>query len=411
MDYMFFKRNASIEPINPDGLNVELNKLFDKQISSFTSKSKDIAEHIKISEKDFIKACDKFDNISDKPEPDEESYMARIDLSVVESQKKAYVETLKRIMNEEFDSDSDNKYEFYSEFLEYTKHKKDKVLKTNKTFKFVFMSYAKHLKKFKDIFLIMDRDIERLEYEITRTCKEYDVYKSLHYKINDMINNIEEVKLLSEELESIKEGLSSNKNVDTLVDKSNSDLSKIRGEVESLEKKVLFKEKKINSIFLQLERPVRKYDYLVGKKGKLLNVVLNPISKVTNEKEYESLKKELISLQEAIQKNEIQIKNSKETVEYISDILNSDMLNSIKEIVELQSELSKAKFGMNIVVQIAKDNKSEMMNKNRKLNNIKELEFDITKSREKIQKLKDSLKDDFSRHYKKRIDIVGIGHI
>ncbi len=408
MRYMFFKKNVEAEDIRLDELNNALNKLFNRHVSGFALKAEDIVNRIKMSEEEFIDACDRFESITDEPDYDDEFVPAKVDLSVLKSQKRSYVETLKRIMDNEFDSNKTNKHEFYSEFLDYIKHKRDRILKANATFRFVFMSYAKYIKRFKDIFSMIDRNIERLEYEIGNINQEYDVYKSIHGKITGIVNVIDEESLLEEELDSLESKIEFNKNSAVAEDKDDLKLDRIKKEVETLEEKIVFKEKTINSIFLQLKRAVRKYDYLVGKKGKLLNIVLDPINLISNENEYLFLKKELVSLREAINKKEIQIKNSKETVEHISNILNSDILNDIKEIIELRFELSKSKSGLKSIMRIAEDNRMKIADKRRRVESIKRLKLDIDEAKRRIIELKESLENDFIKHYKKKIVIKGV---
>ncbi len=402
---MLFGKRIVEEQIGPENLLTELNASFNSKLADFSLRSKRVVESISAISSKFIEECDRFEEFSGKPENDNEYMSSRIDSHVLESQKRSYTRALKSIMSPKHDIRAENEYEFYARFLEDIKARKERVLKTNNMFRAVFVSYPRHLNRFKDVFSGIDKSISRLEYEMGRVDPEYERYKALAGMISKFGDELRELEYISSDIKEIGKG-QVDRETQTAPNKAvDSRMEETRKEISDIDNNILKETQEINAAFLHLERPARKYDYVVGKRGKLLDSILDPVGGISDASRYRALERELISLREAIDKGEVQIKNAEETMTHISYILGSDMLGRINRIRELRSESAKLTGELAGMSRVVKEQREKEDTRRRKRESLSELNSDLDKCRSRISGLKESIEEGFLKYYGRKITI------
>lgn len=402
---LFGKKNVE-ESVPLENLLTELNASFNKRLSKFSSKSKHIADDLNAISSKFIEECDKFEDFSGKPEDTDEYTGLRMDPHVLDSQKKSYTKALRGIMSSKQDIHADNEYSFYEKFLKDIKDKKERVLKANNTFRNVFVSYPKHLNKFKDVFSVIDKDISRLEYEMERVNQDHEKYETIAGMISNLESETTKQKHINSDITELKSNQVRKEAKPPVPKSTDSDMAEIKKSISSMDSKILRETQDINAIFLHLERSARKYDYIVGKRGKLLDFVLDPVRKIHDASSYGVLERELLSLKDAIDKDEVQIKNAEETMDHISHILKSDIPDRINNIRKLKSDRNKLSGELAGMFRVAEELKKGEDDMKKKRENLSELESDLNECEGRIAELKESIKEEFLKSYGKAINIT-----
>jgi predicted nuclease with TOPRIM domain len=338
---MLFNFGKRKETVGHSELIQYLNMCFNSSSAQFDSKCRSIELRIDDLLKRFIDICDGFERSKERPEHDIEYTTARVSPEVIESQKRVYIKAIRDILSEKLDKNSENYYEAHEHLLKEIRTKLDNLSKNNNTFRHVFLSYPAHMNSFKEVFGQIDREVGRLKSELERNSDSYKRYKELHERIEELTTKIYRSGEIKGEINEMEHEIGAYRGAEY----GDEEISK-RAEDSNSRKMVLERElsksvKSINSLLLPLERPARKYDYLVGKRGVLYSMVTDPINTITDEESYGIFRYNILSMQEAVDKGEIDVKNRADVHGEISAILKSDLFDSLGRVKSIKAEIDE----------------------------------------------------------------------
>lgn len=402
---MLFNFGSRKEVVAHSQLMPYLNRCFNSSISQFDSRCKSIESRIEDLLKRFIDICDRFEISEESPEKDMEYITARVSQEVIESQKRLYIKAIREIVSDKGDGSYENYYETHEHALKDISAKLESLSKNNNTFRHVFLSYPKHMNSFKDAFGQIDREVARLKSELERNSDSYKRYRHLRDRIEDLTTKRYRREEIREEIGDIKERMSGYGEAGHAEEDISRRADESKSRKTELERDLSKSIKSISSMLLPLERPARKYDYIVGKRGTLYKMVTDPIGTITDEESYGVFRYNLLSMQDAINKGEIEVKNRMDVNSEISKILESNILESLIRVRDIRREIES----IDMAYRAAKRDMEAAHIKKRGRIEMEErmgrLEIELDQIERQIETLKAEIVESFIKNYGKNIEI------
>jgi hypothetical protein len=379
-----------------------LNSDFESRMAGFSERCRQAVSKIDRSQRMFLEACSGFERINVKPDIDREYYYSKVDPSLIESQKANYIKALRGIVGSGSPALARNTYESNTAVLGAAKAQRDKVLKTNGTFRGVFMAYAKHLERFKEASLELDRAISKLEYELEREKDSYEEYKRMidsAFRLSDLVRMLEEAKME-------ERGIDKHERDDTAETAAKEEARKIRDELSHLSESIEGPTTEILALFLPLERPARKYDHVTGKKNKLSDAIERPIDTVSGVESYQRLREDLLSMDEAIRKGEIELKNKDDVLGNIAKICDPGLVEKVLKTKKMENERTRMEQRLlSAEAELDKETAKSMENAV-EIERKKGLQQEIRSVSEEIATISSAIENAYGKSYKRRIKIL-----
>ncbi len=401
---MIFGRGGRKEQVGVGELDAYAARCFEDKIRSFSDRCKSGKDGIDNALHMFEDACRSFERYARKPEIDREYYYSRVDPTLIETQKASYVKALIGILSARLKTERGNSYETYGDVAREAKEIREKILRTNNTFKGVFMAYSKGLGDFKNALAELDRSISKLDYELEREKESYSEYRRLFEssaELSRLIALLEDADAEKRLLEGANlHGAEHNPNASV-----EDTVKKLDSELKSVSEKIGRLDSKISGVFLPLERPARKYDHIIGRKGRLGDAVSDPTNAIRGADDFARLKTELLSMADAIKKGEIELKNSSGVLEEIGRASDPELLREIEMIWKLREEAEEIKIGLRRAEAELERENAKRMEAAAKNERIAALSNEMDSLSKEIEVLKESIENSYEKYYKKRISI------
>lgn len=370
---MFFGKEEPQKQINIKEFEELVNNLFNKKIAKLENKASQLMKKINDSRNDFIEACNVFEKL--EVEPDTED-LGTSKPSEIKSSKHLYVGALKRLLLKTSSFQNKTLYHKYDNFLAENELLLNDILKVNNTFRKVLYGYSSSLENFKRTFSTYEVTTKHLRGELDKFTEELNEYNKIIQAYEKFSEKLEEKRFLKNELDNISaqnsyEGMqNTNKNIEIAMKECTSKLY-------DLDIKISVLKSKIAVIFGNLEKAAKKFDYTSTSKIKIADYANEYKFETLKDLEiYEDFLKQVVSMEEYINKNKENIKNYSNVKDSIYKILQGRLkehidefnaLNENKKIInaEFKNLQNESKKQTNIEnSKMKKKETIEMLNKN-----------------------------------------------
>ncbi len=331
---MIFGGSGKIKDVGFSELADILNADFEAKMRGFAERCRQASSRIDRSRKMFIDACASFEKSEVKPDIDREYYYSKVDPSLIESQKINYLKALRGIVGSTDLPSAPTTYENNVNILGMAKEQRERILRTNNTFRGVFMAYAKHLDGFKEASLELDKAISKLDYELEREKDSYEEYK----RTIDSVFRLSDLKRLLDDARTEETQIDRHEHDRSIEITVKKEVGRIGAELSAISKSIEKSSGSISTLFLPLERPARKYDHITGKKSRLGDAIENPIDVIADADTYRQLREDLLSLADAVRKGEIELKNKEDIFGDIARICDASIVEEALEIKRMKKD-------------------------------------------------------------------------
>jgi chromosome segregation ATPase len=355
------------------------------------------------SRNDFIEACNVFEKL--EVEPDTED-LGTSKPSEIKSSKHLYVEALKRLLLKTSSFQNKTLYHKYGNFLAENELLLNDILKVNNTFRKVLYGYSSSLENFKRTFSTYEATTKHLRGELDKFTEELNEYNKIIQEYEKFSEKLEEKRFLKNELDNISaqnsyEGMqNTNKNIEVAMKECTSKLY-------DLDTKISVLKSKIAVIFGNLEKAAKKFDYTSTSKIKIADYANEYKFETLKDLEtYEDFLKQVVSMEEYINKNKENIKNYSN----VKDIIYKILQGRLKEYIDEFNALNENKKIINAEFKNLQNESKKQTNiensKMKKKETIEMLNKNINGIDSEINAKKRSLENLVYEAYKKKILLI-----
>ncbi len=348
---MFFGKEEPQKQVNIKEFEGLVNDLFNKKIAKLENKALQLMKRINDSRNDFMNACDVFEKL--EAEPDTED-LGTSKPNEIKSSKHLYVEALKRLLLKTSSIQSKTLYHKYDNFLVENELLLNDILKVNNTFRKVLYGYSSNLENFKKTFSTYEAATKHLRSELDKFTEELNEYNKIIQVYEKFLEKLEEKRFLKKELDNIS--VQNSYEVPQNINKIEISIKEYASELYELDAKMSVLKSNMAVIFGNLEKVAKKFDYTSTSKIKIADYMgMHTFETLKNPEIYEDFLKQIVSMEEYINKNKENIKNYDNIKDNIHKILQGklkeyidefDILNENKKTInakfkDLQNELKR----------------------------------------------------------------------
>lgn len=348
---MFFGKEEPQKQVNIKEFEGLVNDLFNKKIAKLENKALQLMKRINDSRNDFMNACDVFEKL--EAEPDTED-LGTSKPNEIKSSKHLYVEALKRLLLKTSSIQSKTLYHKYDNFLVENELLLNDILKVNNTFRKVLYGYSSNLENFKKTFSTYEAATKHLRSELDKFTEELNEYNKIIQVYEKFLEKLEEKRFLKKELDNIS--VQNSYEVPQNINKIEISIKEYASELYELDAKMSVLKSNMAVIFGNLEKVAKKFDYTSTSKIKIADYMgMHTFETLKNPEIYEDFLKQIVSMEEHINKNKENIKNYDNIKDNIHKILQGklkeyidefDILNENKKTInakfkDLQNELKR----------------------------------------------------------------------
>ncbi len=348
---MFFGKEEPQKQVNIKEFEGLVNDLFNKKIAKLENKALQLMKRINDSRNDFMNACDVFEKL--EAEPDTED-LGTSKPNEIKSSKHLYVEALKRLLLKTSSIQSKTLYHKYDNFLVENELLLNDILKVNNTFRKVLYGYSSNLENFKKTFSTYEAATKHLRGELDKFTEELNEYNKIIQVYEKFLEKLEEKRFLKKELDNIS--VQNSYEVPQNINKIEISIKEYASELYKLDAKMSVLKSNMAVIFGNLEKVAKKFDYTSTSKIKIADYMgMHTFETLKNPEIYEDFLKQIVSMEEHINKNKENIKNYDNIKDNIHKILQGklkeyidefDILNENKKTInakfkDLQNELKR----------------------------------------------------------------------
>lgn len=344
------------EEVDLDSLDGLLNALFEKKLGQLGTRAFSITSELHRSKESFIDACSRLEALDVAPYTED---LYNVNVNSIKTQKATYAKALKKVTAElSLDSGrGSNSYERYRNVLASVEKTAEEVMKTNAAFKHVMYCYSNHLGLFKKSFSTMERQRDDLRRELDNKFKEAEEYTSISSGIMRLKMEKEEITRLNLSLNALEESVE--KRDKNALHREEAELSEVilskKAELSRMNKEITGISGNISMMTKALERPAKKFDHLSMRKKPLYPFIENPIASINSKSEYDEFMALLADLKKSLQDGTVDAKNKDSSIDSVSSLMNSNLLENIDLLKASQVRLSGAEEELRLLEQSLSD--------------------------------------------------------
>ncbi len=339
---MLFGRAPAKERVPLPELEAYLGRCFDGKLRRLSTRLPEIERDLSDSFADFGAAVRKFSDSSVAPDME---YLYRIKENFMESQKANYSSSVLHLVSATPKYGGNGLYFKAKEMLDAYSSFTTSVLKTNNTFKFVMVGYAKALADVKRHFTAMEKSCNELRNEIASCALEESEYGRIRSRIMAMLENASEI----EELRNPPPQDAHHALLDESVEGT------IRKQIEEKEAHLVHARHRyreadsvLASLLLPVERAARKHDHLSTSKRKLADYMKDPAEHIRTAEDGSIIHSHLLEIAEEVRTGKIDTKHPEILIAQIDAIRSKDLLalsassrEAAVELRKLENELAE----------------------------------------------------------------------
>jgi chromosome segregation ATPase len=342
---MFFGGKPKPEAVSLSALDSLLNSSFDSKLAWLEARASRTAKELLSARSRFSEACRRFEEVTAEPQLE---YFFIDNVNFIKGQKLAYSKALRRIIVEwdASDGEAPTIHGRYNAMLSNAETFVNEVLRANTNFKKVLQAYPDHLDLFKGSFSLIEKLTESLRGELNRAAPALSEYRNLRAQLSKLHS-------LKEETEAMEGDISMNEAAGSGPESTegneeqriSEELSSKQNELSEIERESSLLHQKITHLTGPLERPSKKFDHIVQRKGGLNAFIKEPVESLGSESDYSSFKVLINEMAEQLDAGSIETKNAARLKESIAELLDADiygMVSRYRLLVHKTSDLREA---------------------------------------------------------------------
>ena len=333
---MLFGRKEDVEEVPASALLGTVVKLFDAKVSSLDSKASRIASDIDESIVAFRGACERFGKL--EKDPDFE-YMKPTNEAQVRNNKGIYVYSLLRAMEHSHLEHKGTRYHKHMAVLDSTKGTIDEVLRINGMFRQVLEAYSNDLDDFKRSFSRLERNVKRLETELSARGSDLSEYETLERHIDALLAAIDERNAIGKEVAETSSMPSGNGDPESGLHALENTERKRREELDMLEgRKAELKSGMLTNLGV-MQKTARKYDHSSASKIKIGEYIANAENMLIRDPAgFADFREQVAAMDSAVRDGNLGIKPSKDLSDAIGFVLSGRMEDMVKEFNDVDAK-------------------------------------------------------------------------
>ena len=401
---MLFGRREDVEEVAADALLGAVTKLFDAKVSSLDSKASRIASEIEESIAAFRNACERFGKL--EKDPDFE-YMKPTNEAQVRNNKGIYVYSLLRAMEPARGEHKGTRYHKYRAVLDSTKGIIDEVLKINGMFRQVLEAYSNDLDDFKRSFSRLEKNVKRLEAELSARGSDLSEYETLERHIDALQAAIDERNAIGKEVAETSSMPSGSGDPESGLHTLENTERKRREELGRLEgRKAELKSGMLTNLGV-MQKTARKYDHSSASKIKIGEYIANAENMLIRDPSgFADFIGQVASMDSALRDGSLGIRPSKDLSDAIDFVLSGRMEDMVKEFNDIDAkakpisdELADIRIEMDKIAGV----KGHILDAKREISELNARSAELERS---ITLMKSDIERGFYAAYRKRIRIL-----
>jgi hypothetical protein len=213
------------------------------------------------------------------------------------------------------------------------------VLKTNNSFKFVMVGYAKDLAEVKRRFTALERLCSELGGEIATCAPEEAEYSKLRSRVVGIQETLSEIERLRNPRSESVRNASGDEGAEGAVRKQMEETSK---HLELARHRYREADSTLANLLLPVERAARKHDHLSTAKRKLADYMKDPAEHIRTPEDGAIIHRHLVEIEEEIGAGKIEAKHPEALIAQIAAIRSKDLLTLAASAREAAAELRRS---------------------------------------------------------------------
>ena len=401
---MLFGRKEDVEEVEAEALLGAVAKLFDAKVSGLDLKASRIATEIDESIAAFRNACERFGKL--EKEPDFE-YMKPTNEAQVRNNKSIYVYSLLRAIEPAPMEHKGTRYHRHRAVLDSAKGRIDEVLKINGMFRQVLEAYSNDLDDFKRSFSRLEKNVKRLEAELSARGSDLSEYETLERHIDALQAAIDERNAIGKEVAEASSMPSKERDPESRLHALEDAERNRRKELDRLEE---MKSKLKSGILTSLgvmQKAARKYDHSSAGRIKIGDYLGNAENMLLRDPAgFADFREQAASMNAAVMDGSLGIKPAKDLTDAIGFVLSGKMEDMIREFNDIDAKakpISDELADMRIEIDKIAGVRGHILDAKREISELNARSAELERS---IALMKSDIERGVYSAYRKRIRII-----